>query len=337
LPLISVSLGQELSEQWMAIRPLLAERISALRQQQLDRTGMVVPPVTVQDGKQLNAFEYEIALFGSAAGSSIIRPDMTLAIQPVEARSKINGIEAREPAFGLPALWIDDNQREGARTAGYTLVDPVTVLMTHLGEVIRNEAAMLLTRNDVVRLLDGTRSRQPGLIEELIPNILSVSDVQRILQNLLAEEVSIRNIDLICETLVDVARTTREHGELTELLRQRLSHIICNDLRGRNDQLAVLSLDPGIESQISSDLMASDGRDSLVIEPRLAETLMRKTGPLVEAMLKEGLSPVLLCGPAIRKQLRAFLSRTAPRLAVISVNEVPQSINLRSFGVLKRD
>jgi flagellar biosynthesis protein FlhA len=337
VPLISVSLGQELSEQWMAIRPLLAERISALRQQQLDRTGMVVPPVTVQDGKQLNAFEYEIALFGSAAGSSIIRPDMTLAIQPVEVRSKIDGIEAREPAFGLPALWIDDNQREGARTAGYTLVDPVTVLMTHLGEVIRNEAAMLLTRNDVVRLLDGTRSRQPGLIEELIPNILSVSDVQRILQNLLAEEVSIRNIDLICETLVDVARTTREHGELTELLRQRLSHIICNDLRGRNDQLAVLSLDPGIESQISSDLMASDGRDSLVIEPRLAETLMRKTGPLVEAMLKEGLSPVLLCGPAIRKQLRAFLRRTAPRLAVISVNEVPQSINLRSFGVLKRD
>ncbi|MFM2411376.1 MAG: hypothetical protein RL481_2204, partial [Pseudomonadota bacterium] len=264
-------------------------------------------------------------------------PEMTLAIQPAEAKIPLQGIEAREPAFGLPAMWVDDAQREVARGAGYTLVDPVTALMTHLGEIVRSEAAMLLTRNEVVRLLDGTRSRQPGLIEELIPNVMSVSDVQRILQNLLGEEVSIRNIDLICETLVDIARTTRDHGELTELVRQRLCHIICNDLRGRNDQLAVLSLDPGIESQISADLLASDGRDSLIIEPRLAEALMRKTGPFVEAMLKEGLSPVLLCGPAIRKQLRTFLRRTAPRLAVISVNEVPQSINLRSFGVVKRD
>jgi flagellar biosynthesis protein FlhA len=337
VPLISVSLGQELSDAWVAIKPLLAERIAALREQQLEKTGLVVPPVVVQDGKQLGAFEYEIALFGSAAGSAVIRPEMTLAIQPAEATTTLQGIEAREPAFGLPAMWVDDAQREVARGVGYTLVDPVTVLMTHLGEVVRSEAAMLLTRNEVVRLLDGTRGRQPGLIEELIPNVMSVSDVQRILQNLLGEEVSIRNIDLICETLVDIARTTRDHGELTELVRQRLSHIICNDLRGRNEQLAVLSLDPGIESQISAELMASDGRDSLIIEPRLAETLMRKTGPFVEAMLKEGLSPVLLCGPAIRKQLRTFLRRTAPRLAVISVNEVPQSINLRSFGVVKRD
>jgi flagellar biosynthesis protein FlhA len=331
VPLISVSLGQELSDAWVAIKPLLAERIAALREQQLEKTGLVVPPVVVQDGKQLGAFEYEIALFGSAAGSAIIRPEMTLAIQPAEAKIPLQGIEAREPAFGLPAMWVDDAQREVARGAGYTLVDPVTALMTHLGEIVRSEAAMLLTRNEVVRLLDGTRSRQPGLIEELIPNVMSVSDVQRILQNLLGEEVSIRNVDLICETLVDIARTTRDHGELTELVRQRLCHIICNDLRGRNDQLAVLSLDPGIESQISA------GRDSLIIEPRLAEALMRKTGPFVEAMLKEGLSPVLLCGPAIRKQLRTFLRRTAPRLAVISVNEVPQSINLRSFGIVKRD
>jgi flagellar biosynthesis protein FlhA len=337
VPLISVSLGQELSDAWAAIKPLLADRIAALREQQLEKTGLVIPPVVVQDNKQLGAFEYEIALFGSAAGSAVIRPEMTLAIQPIEVKATLQGIVAREPAFGLPAMWVDDTQGEVARGAGYTLVDPVTVLMTHLGEVVRSEAAMLLTRNEVVRLLDGTRSRQPGLIEELIPNIMSVSDVQRVLQNLLAEEVSIRNIDLICETLVDIARTTREHSELTELLRQRLSHIICNDLRGRNAQLAVLSLDPGIESQIAAELMASDGRDSLIIEPRLAEALMRKTGPFVEAMLKEGLSPVLLCGPAIRKQLRAFLRRTAPRLAVISVNEVPQSIDLRSFGVVRRD
>jgi flagellar biosynthesis protein FlhA len=337
VPLISVSLGTELSAAWASVKPLLMDRIAALREQQLQKTGLVLPPVIVQDGNQTGSFEYEIALFGSTAGSAIIRPEMTLAIQPEEAQSVVRGIEAREPAFGLPALWIDDAQRDIARGAGYALVDPVTVFMTHLGEVLRSEASMLLTRNEVVRLLDGVRGRQPGLIEELIPAVMSVSDVQRILQNLLAEEVSIRNIDLICETLVDVARITRDHSELTELVRQKLSHIICSDLRGRNEQLAVISLDPGIESQISSDLMGSDGRDALIIEPRLAEALMRKTGPFVDAMLREGLSPVLLCGPTIRKQLRTFLRRTAPRLAVISVNEVPQSINLRSFGVLKRD
>ena len=194
-----------------------------------------------------------------------------------------------------------------------------------------------LGHNEVVRMLDATRARQPGLIEELIPNVLTVSDVQRVLQNLLAEDVSIRNADLICEILVDIARQTRDHGELSEQVRQRLSHVICNDLRGRNDQLAVLSLDPRIEAQIAESVGRSEGVGALVIEPRLAETLMRKVGPLVEAMMKEGVAPVLLCGPLIRRQLRAFLRRTAPRLAVISVNEVPQSIDLRSFGVLKHD
>lgn len=335
--IISVTLGQELSDSWTTMRPVLAERIAALRQQQMERSGLIVPAVVVEDGKQLPAFDYEIALFGSAVASSTIRPEMILAIRPQEAADQIDGIEAREPTFGLPALWISDHQRDTARTAGYTLVDPLTVLMTHLTEVVRSEAALLLTRNEVVRLLDGTRTRQPGLIEEMIPNILNVSDVQRVLQNLLSEDVSIRNIDLICDILVDVARTTRDHSELTELVRQRLSHAICNDLRGRNEQLSVLSLDPRIESQISESLSQGENRGPMVIDPRLAEILMRKVGPLVDAMMKEGLAPVLLCGPTIRKQLRSFLSRTSPRLAVISVNEVPQSINLRSFGVLKQD
>lgn len=335
--MISVSLGKELSDAWMAIKPVLVERIASMRQQQLERTGFAVPAIVVEDGKQLPAFDYEIVLYGSAAASGSIRPEMTLAIRPSEAKGDLSGIEAREPAFGLPALWIEDAQRENARDLGFTLVDPVTMLMTHLGEVVRTEAALLLSRNDVVKLLDGTRNRQPGLIEELIPNILSVSDVQRVLQNLLAEDVSIRNIDLICEILVDIARNSRDHTELTELVRQKLSHIICNDLRGRNEHLAVLSLDPRVESQISESLAHSENRGPLIIDPRLAETLMRTLSPMVEAMMKEGLAPVLLCGPAIRRHLRAFLSRTAPRLAVISVNEVPQSINLRSFGVLKSE
>lgn len=337
VPVLSVRLGSELAGAWTAIKPVIAERIAAMRQQQLEGSGLNVPPVSVQDGKQLPAMDYEIMLFGSSVASATIYPDRTLAIRPAEATALPEGIEANDPAFGLPAVWIADDQREAAREAGFSLVDPVTVLMTHLGEVVRSEAPMLLTRNEVVRLLDATRGRQPGLVEELLPNILSVSDIQRVLQNLLAEDVSIRNLDLICEILVDVARQTRDHAELSELVRQRLSVVICNDLRGRNAQLAVLSLDPRIEAQITESVGQSPAAGGLVIEPRLAETLMRKVAPMVEAMMKEGLAPVLLCGPAIRKHLKTFLRRTAPRLAVISVNEVPQSINLRSFGVLKND
>jgi flagellar biosynthesis protein FlhA len=334
---IAVLLGNELAEAWLSLKSVIVERISAMRQQYLETSGLTIPPVIIQDGKKLAAFDYEIALFGSSISSSIIRPDMTLAIRPAKAKGEVEGIEAKDPAFGLPAIWIEDHQREAARTEGYTLVDPVTVLMTHLTEIIRAEAPLLLTRNEVVRMLDGTRKRQLGLIEELIPTIMAVSDIHRILQNLLAEDVSIRNIDLITEILVDVGRLSKDHSELTEMVRGRLSHIICNDLRGRNEQLSVLSLDPRIEAKITDSVVQSDGRGALILEPRLAESLMRKTIPLVDAMMNEGFAPVLLCGPIIRKQLRSFLRRSTPRLAVISVNEVPQSINLRSYGVLKDD
>lgn len=332
---ISVALGKELADAWLNLKPVISERITALRQQHLETSGLTLPPVMIQDGKQLPALDYEIALFGAGVASSTIHPDLTLAIRPTGYKDVVEGIEAKDPAFGLPGTWVAPENKDRAISLGCTLVDPITVLVTHLGEVVRGEAALLLTRGEVVRMLEATRIRQPGLVEELIPNILSISDVQRVLQNLLAEDVSIRNIDLICEILVDVARHTRDHGELAELLRQRMSHIICNDLRGRKDYLAVLSLDPGIEAQIADSLAQGEGRGPLIIEPRLAEALIRRVGPMVEGMLKEGLSPVLLCGPAVRKHLRVFLRRTAPRLSVISVSEVPQSINLRSFGILK--
>ena len=336
-PAIGISLGKELAEAWLPIRPVIAERIVAMRKQRAEASGLTIPPVLVEDGQGLAALDYEITLFGSAYARGSIHPDKTLAIRSATAREGLVGIEARDPTFGLPAQWVEDGERDRARNLGYTLVDPVTVLMTHLGEVVRSEAPLLLTRNDVTMLLEDVRMRQPGLVEELVPTIMSISDIQRVLQNLLAEDVPIRSIDLICDILVDVGRTTRDHGELTELTRQKLSHVICNELKGNADQLSVLSLDPRIEAQITDAIARSEGNGPLIIEPRLAESIMRKIIPLVDSMIQQGISPVLLCGPTIRKQLRAFLRRNSPRLAVISVNEVPQSIDLKSFDVLKLD
>ena len=157
------------------------------------------------------------------------------------------------------------------------------------------------------------------------------------LQNLLAEGVSIRSIDLICDILVDVGRATRDHGELTELSRQKLSHIICSELKRGAEHLSVLSLDPRIEAQITEAIARDESKGQLIIEPRLAEKIMRRVIPLADAMIQAGLAPVLLCGPTVRRQLGAFLRRSIPRLSVISVNEVPQSIDLKSFEVVRVD
>lgn len=336
-PVVGIGLGNALAESWITQRPVIAERISALRQQHAEVSGLRMPPIVIEDMAQVAPLDYQLLLHGSTYAKATIHPDKMLAVRSSTAREGLSGIETTDPAFGLPAWWIPESEAGHARELGYTLVDPITAMMTHLGEVIRIEAPLLLTRSDVTLMLDGVRERQPGLIEELTPNVMSVSDVQRVLQNLLAESVSIRSIDLICDILVDAGRTTRDHGQLTELVRQRISHIICNDLKAGQDQLTVLSLDPRIEAQIADAMLRSPEGANLMIEPRLADILLRRVHPLVDSMIQKGLSPVLLCGPAIRSQLRAFLRRSVPRLAVVSVNEVPQTISLKSFDVIRND
>jgi flagellar biosynthesis protein FlhA len=334
---VEVLLGKELGQQWQAIKPVLTERIAALRSVHEKVSGFLIPSVLFQDGNDLGPNDYQLSLYGARHGAGQIYPEKTLAVRASEAADKLPGIETRDPAFGLPAIWIEPDLADRAREAGYTLVDPVTVMMTHLGELMRNEAALLLSRADVVALLEGVRSRQPGLIEELIPAIMSVSDVQRVLQNLLSEDVSIRNMDHIAEALVDLGRTIKDPAELTEVVRQRLSHVICNNLRGKNTQLAVLSLDPRVEGQIADNIRRADKNNAFVIEPRLAEQLIRKLIPLVETMMRQRVAPVLLCGAELRRHLKTFTRRSVPRLSVLSVNEIPHTVDLKSFSVIKLD
>lgn len=337
VPPIEIFLGRDLSSHWQSLKPVLSERITALRAQQEKASGFAFPAVVFQDGPHLGEHAYEICLFGSRHAQGVLFAQMTLAIKSAGATAVLVGIEASDPAYGLPAVWIDEEQTSAAQEGGYTLVDPITVLMTHLGEVLRTEAPALLSRSDVVQLLESVRSRQPGLVEELVPAIMTVSDIQRVLQNLLSEDAPIRNIDLICEALVDVGRQTKDHAELTEMVRQRLSHGICNNLRGHKDQLSVLSLAPRVEAQISENIRRAEGGGPFVIEPRLAEQILRKLMPLVEDMSREGLSPVLLCGPDIRRHLKTFTRRTLPKLSIISVNEIPHTIDLASFAVVSAD
>jgi flagellar biosynthesis protein FlhA len=336
VPAVEIMLGNELAQQWLSIKAQLSERIVALRTQQESISGFAIPPVLIHDGAQLGANEYEIRIHGARHGLALSYPDKLLAIRNDATAAALPGIEGRDPAFGLPAIWIEADLEQRARDSSYTLVDPVTVLMTHVGEILRSEAAILLSRAQVVNMLEGVRTRQPGLIEELVPAIMTVSDIQRVLQNLLSEDVSVRSIDQIIEILVDLGRLTKDHNELTEQLRQRLSHSICHGLRGNSPQLSVLSLDPRTEGRITENLRKTEG-NGVVLDPRLADQLIRNLLPMVEAMIRESLAPVLLCGPEIRKHLKIFTRRSIPRLAVISVNEIPYNVDLASFGIVKLD
>jgi flagellar biosynthesis protein FlhA len=333
-PAVEIRLGTTLSAAWKSEEATLSDRFASLRRVHEQDYGVGFPGVRTSDGAGLGDLEYEIRLFGARFGAAEIHPDRLLAIAPPATGPKLQGIETRDPAFNLPALWIEPSDAEKARQAGIKVIDPVTVLMTHFAEIVQSEMATLVTRSVVVKMLEETRERQPGLIEELIPNSLTIADVQRVLQNLLGEGVSIANIDLILEHLADLARSQKDPAELTELIRQRMSYSICHQLRGRHHDLAVLSLDPRIENQISSNL-GQGAQTMLPVEPKLAEQLIRKLSTLAEDMHREGRSPVLLCGAEIRRHLKAFTKRSVPRLSVLSVNEIPMRINLRSFDIIR--
>jgi flagellar biosynthesis protein FlhA len=336
-PALQILLGADLGLAWRSSEPLIMDRITGLRRSMEEEFGIGFPAVRVGDGVGLASLDYEVRLFGARFGVGEIQPDRLLAIVGPGAASNIPGIETRDPAFGLPALWIEAHRAGEARATGLKVIDPETVLITHFADIVQSELATLVTRAVVIRMLDEVRMRQPGLVEELIPTNLSVSDVQRVLQNLLGEGVSIANLDLILENLADLSRTQRDSNELTELIRQRMSYAICHQLRGKHRDLAVLSLDPRLENQITASLAGAGGGAVLPIEPKLAEQLIRRLSGMSEAMHKEGRAPVLLCGGNIRRQLKAFTRRTIPRLAILSVNEVPMRINLASFDIVRLD
>jgi flagellar biosynthesis protein FlhA len=333
-PALEIRLGSELGAAWREEGAVLTDRIAGLRRVYEEDFGIGFPAVRMADGAGLGALEYEIRMFGSRFAVGEIHPDRHLAIRAKDKEVALDGIGTFDPTFGLPAVWVEPATAAEARAAGLKVVDPMTVLLTHFGDIVRSELGALMTRAVVAKMLEEVRDRQSGLLEELVPNILTVSDIQRVLQNLVAEGVSIANLDLILEHLADLARTQKDPGELTELLRQRLSYTICHQLRGKHHDLAVLSLDPRVENQISANLGAA-AQSALIVEPRLAEQLIRELSRKADTMHREGRSPVLLCGAEVRRHLKAFTQRAIPNLSVLSVNEIPMRISLSSFDIVR--
>lgn len=332
---IEIRLGSELSMGLAPRQEILLDRIAASRRTLGKLFGLSFPNVRIKEDPELGGIDYEIVLQDLSHGGGQLYLDRSLAIRQNSSTPRIEGIPGRDPAFGLEGVWIELQDADAAAANGYSVIEPETVLMTHLTEILKADMASLLSRALTVELLDQARGRQPGLVEELIPNVMTVSDVQRVLQGLLRERVSIGNLDLVLETLVDIGRQERDPAELTERVRQKLGVAICNALRGHHDELAVLSLDPRIENRIVADMGSAGSQNLLGVDPRLAEQLLQSLAPMVDRMIRQGRSPVLLCAGTLRRVLLRLTQRTLPQLSVISVDEIPLRINLTSFDVVR--
>lgn len=324
---IEVEMGPTLARHLGGAQGALMKRIAAFRKQYAEEMGLVIPKVRFRESAGADEHGYRISVYGEAVANGRVLVDRTLAIHPAGDLTRVPGIETREPTYGLPALWIEEEHREVARQARYTLVDPTTVLFTHLSEVVRQRVAELLTRAETERMLARLRSTQAGLVEELVPTLLALTDVQKVLQNLLREKVPVRNLQAIVETLCDGARGSKDSGVLTELVRQRLATSICNSLSADRKTLHVLTLDPAVEENL---LGAREGAPPA--DPRAVDAALVRIAASAEKMLKSNLIPVVLVSADVRRHLRALCERATPHLRVISVAEVPPGFELRAFG-----
>jgi len=331
---IEVLVGANLTPLVNGEQSIFTDRIAAIRKQYALDSGMVLPRVRFRDSPQLGPNAYELNLFGVSSGRGEILIDRTLAIQGGAEAKAVKGIETREPTYGLPAVWIEDSEKDNARKARYTLVDPMTVFITHLSEVLKQQSATLLTRVETDKLLQRVRQNQPGLVEDLIPTVLSIGDVQKVLQNLLREKVSIRNLEAIVETLSDMGRTNKDLLFLTEAVRQKLGGAICQSLLGEMTALHVLTLDPAIEQTLLQSVRNADAVTRMVVEPKYAEQLLSKLAAQSERMMKGNMLPVLLCSPDLRRHMRALSERVIPHMRILSLSEIPNSVNLKSFGTV---
>jgi len=313
----------------------LLERIRSIRQQLALEMGIVVPPLHVRDNLQLKPGGYSVLIKGNEVAHGELMIDYFLAMDPGDAKKALEGIPTREPAFNLPALWIPTTRREEAQFAGYSVVDLSTVVATHLTEVIRSHSDELLGRQEVSRLLENLKKTTPKVVEELL-GLLSLGGVQKVLQNLLRERVSIRDLLTLCETLDDYAILTKDPDVLTEYCRQKLARGILKSIMGPGVRdLHVLTLDPAVEDVITAGIQQTDHGVYLSVDPDKVQKIIGGLNRQVEAFGQLAQPPVVLCSPVVRRHFRRIVERFVPTLSVLSHNELVTDINVHSVGTIK--
>jgi flagellar biosynthesis protein FlhA len=313
----------------------LVRRVSMIRRQIAGELGMVIPPVRIHDEVDLDSHEYVFKVRGTEVARGRIMPGHQLAMDPGDVIGTLPGIPTTEPAFGLPAIWIPESQHAEAEALGYTVVDGESVIVTHLTETIRNHAAQLLTRQDVRQLLDQLKETNEAVVTEVVPDVLSLGEIQRVLQNLLSEGVSIRDLGAIVESVGDKARITRDPGILAEYARQALGRAITAPHVGPDRTVRVITLDPTIEQEVATSITQTTDGEYLAMDPARAHAVLGAVRAQHEQAAARGVTrPILLCSARIRRHLRRLVETAIPHLPVCSYNEIAPGISVETIGVI---
>ena len=312
----------------------LLDRVVMIRRQIALELGTVVPIIRLRDNIQLNPNQYIIKIKGIQVTEGEILFDHYMAMNPGYVTEEISGIPTFEPSFHLPAIWITEGQREKAESLGYTVVDPPSIIATHLTEVIRSHIAELLTRQDVQNLVDNIKESNPALVEELIPKLLGLGEIQKVLQNLLSEGISIRDLLTIFETLADHASTSRDTDVLTEYVRQSLKRAISNKYFPANEVTSVVTLDPKVEQEIMSSVKQTEQGAYLTMDPEKTKAIMDSVETEIAKLENLGKSPIIITSPIVRMYFKKLTEEYFKDLIVVSYNEVDSNVELQSVGMV---
>lgn len=312
----------------------LLQRIASVRRQCAIEIGIVVQPIRIRDNLQLGSNEYVVKLRGTVVASAEMMPGMLLAMDATGEGIDIGGLKTIEPTFGLPAVWINGDQREDAEIRGLTVVDPTTVMVTHLTETIKSHSFELLGRQEVKVIVDNAKEKYSAVVEELIPDLMSLGELQKVLQNLLREKVPIKDIVTIMESLADNSRNTRDIELLTEYVRFALSRTICNQIINEDKAIIVMTLSSDIEEIIATRTQKSTQGSFPAIDPETSTQIYSAIKEKMESIYFHNNQPVILVSPNIRPSFRRFIEMVFPELMVVSLNEIPNDIEIRAEGVV---
>ena len=311
----------------------LLKRIKLMRKQIAMDLGVIIPSIRIRDDLNLDRNEYMFLIKGVEVARYTVYPDKLLAMKPGGVVD-LEGIQTKEPAFGLPAVWIDPEQKSDAIVKGYTVVDPVTVIITHLTEIIKSHIADIFTRQDASKLLDTIKEDYPKIVEELMQH-MSLGSIHRILKNLLKEGVPIRDMVTIAETLSDYAPYVKDVDLLTEHVRAALAHHITNRFKNENNVINVITLSSNVEGIISANIKEQGGVSYLDLPPSVAEELINKTQEVISSVIESGFEPIILTSPKIRRYFKSFIERFFPRVPVLAYSEIAEGVEIRSVGTIE--
>ncbi len=313
----------------------LLERITHIRKQFALDWGVIIPSVRIKDNLELKPGGYSLRIKGIEVARGELMPDHFLAMDPGSVIEAMDGIETVEPVFGLPAVWITDDQRDDAQYNGYTVVDLSTILATHLTEILKSNLSELFGRQELVRILDNFKVEHPKLVSDLVPDILPLGIVLKVIQNLLREGVSVRDLRTILETLAEYGTSTKDPGSLTEMARQSLYRTITESIRGEAGDIPLFTLDRRIEESIAENLMQTEHGQQLSLDPKVTQTILASLNEKIEEATNLGEKMVVLCSPVIRTHFKRLTEKFIPNLVVISHNELSPDANIRSLGTVR--